>query len=437
MLYPAENLIETEMKISIKSLISFTLGIALFAGFQGGRYFMQNRLQEVGIAAAMALFLYAALQSAFVTKNFRWSWWCFVPPVFILAVMGCYSVIYSFNANTICLPSFMASREYMLIFIAPAVYLLYQSGYEIKRIEHTFVIVLVALLFHYLFHYFTMDMRAAFLSSDPTVASLVVYDEWRGYRLKAPTSAIVILVLYSGIRLFQPGKLFTKSLFLFLICVCFYIWSFFMPRQIIAVLVLTLSLYPLWFSRPNRTNLLALGIPLAVIVLIMVCGKVVHNFENAEGGEMRMASYRTAWQIFSAHPVLGFGRDSQYSKTYQDIFGEHFHPSDIGIFGIAFKYGLVGIVTYIYLNLNIIFRLIKVKWCYRKHHGKQNPLVWSLFIYITAMFLILIIQPALSYAQGLTVASFCMGYTACYFEEMGLRQSNVQRSSGRYGSAVV
>ncbi len=424
------------MKISINFIISFILGISLFGGFQGGRYFMQNRLQEVAIAAAMALFFYAALHSCFVTRNSRWSWWCLVPPAFILAVMGCYSVIYSLNANTVFLPSFMASREYMLVFIAPAVYLLYQSGYDIKRIEHTFVVVLVALLFHYLYHYFTMDMRAAFLSSDHTVANLVVYDEWRGYRLKAPTSAIVLLVLYSGIRFFQPGKLFTKTVFLFLICTCFYVWSFFMPRQIIAVLVLTLLLYPLWFSRPNRINLLSLGIPLVLIGLITVFDTVVHRFENAKGGEMRMESYRIAWQLFSEHFILGFGRDSQYSKTYQDLFGEHFRPSDIGIFGIAFKYGIVGITAYIYLNLNIVIRLIKVKWCYRKKYGRHNPLIWALFIFMTSMFLVLVLQPALSYAQGLTVASFCMGYTACYFEELGLRQSNVLCVSVRNESAV-
>ncbi len=421
------------MKISIKFLISCTLGLALFAGFQGGRYFFQNRLQELGIAAAMALFVYAALQSAFITKNFRWSWWCFVPTVFVLAVMGCYSLLYSLNANTVFLPSFMASREYMLVFIAPAVYLLYQAGFEIKRLEKTFVFVLVALVFHYLFHYFTMDLRAVFLSTDHTVASLVVYDEWRGYRLKAPTSAIVILVLYSVISLFQPGSLGKKAVFLSLLCACFYIWSFFMPRQIIAVLVLTLLLYPVWFCRPNRTNLLALGIPLVFIALIALSDTVLYRFENAEGGDMRMTSYKIAWRIFTEHMFLGFGRDSEYSKTYQDILGEHFHPSDIGIFGIAFKYGLVGIVTYIYLNLNIVFRLIKVKWYYRRACGMHNPLVWSLFIFMTAMFLVLILQPALSYAQGLTVASFCMGYTACYFEELGIRNSHVQNHIQKRG----
>ncbi len=425
------------MKISIKFIISFILGIALFAGFQGGRYFLQNRLQEVGIAAAMALFLYAALQSAFITKNFRWSWWCFIPPAFILAVMGCYSFVYSLNTNTVLLPSFMASREYMLIFIAPAVYLLYQAGFDIKRIEHTFVLVLVALLFHYFYHYFTMDLRAAFLSTDHTRAGLVVYDEWRGYRLKAPMSAIVILVLYSGIRLFQPGKLLTKTVFLFLIFTCFYVWSFYMPRQIIAALVLVLVLYPFCLSKPNRINLLILGIPLALIAIITVSDNVLHNFQNAKGGDMRMAGYKIAWQIFSEHIILGFGRDSEYSKTYQDIFGEHFHPSDIGIFGIAFKYGVIGVMAYVYFSINIAFRLIKVKWCYRKMYGKHNPLAWSLFIYMTVMIFVMIMQPALSYAQGLTVAAFCMGYTACYFEEMGFRHSKVQHISGKHMSVIA
>ncbi len=413
------------MKISIKFIISFILGIALFAGLQGGRYFLQNRFQEVGIAAAMALFSYAAIQSGFVTKSFRWNWWCLAPPAFILTVMISGSVAYSLNANTNILPSFLASREYMLVFIAPAVYLLYQAGCDIKCIEHTFIVVLVVILFHYIYHYLTMDLKAVYESIDHTVSKLVVYDKWRGYRLKAPTPAIAILVLYSGVRFFQTGTLLKKSVFFFLICVCLYVWSFFMPRQIIAALVLTLMVYPLLFSRPNRINLLVLGMPFVFTVLISVYDILLYHFESANGGEMRMDNYKIAWKIISEHLILGFGRDSEHSTTYQDLFGRHFHPSDIGILGIAFKYGVVGAVVYTYLNLNIAFRLIKLTWCYRKCYGRHNPLVWSLFIYVTAMFFLLALQPAFSHAQGLTVASFCMGYTACYFEELGLRHSHV------------
>ena len=57
------------MKIGGRSLISVSLFIALYTGFQGGRYFFANRVQEIGILCVLALFIYGAVMTAFKTTK--------------------------------------------------------------------------------------------------------------------------------------------------------------------------------------------------------------------------------------------------------------------------------------------------------------------------------------------------------------------------------
>ena len=68
------------MRITLKTAISVAIFIALYTGFQGGRYFLANRVQELGILCAMVLFMYGAVMTAFTVKSpdFRWSWWVWV-----------------------------------------------------------------------------------------------------------------------------------------------------------------------------------------------------------------------------------------------------------------------------------------------------------------------------------------------------------------------
>jgi hypothetical protein len=406
------------MKIPVTLIISFALLIALFAGFQGGRYFMKNRFQEIGIASAMFLFIYAGVQTAFISQKMRWNWWFFTPILLILFIIGCYSLIFAFNAKTPIFPSMMASREFLLIFIAPSVYMLYRSGLTLQQIERIFIATLVILLFNYLFHYFHMDLKAAFFSDDPTIHHLVSYDEWRGFRLKAPTYPIIILMLYSIMRFFQPASIKIKLGCLLCLLLCGYVGSLVLARAVAATLILAIFLYPFCFSRPNRINLMVLVLPIGIFAFYFTFDFIIHHFQSAGGGEIRLDSYKIAWDNFLRHPFLGFGQSSGYSKTYQDIFGPKFFPSDLGIIGMAFKYGIVGIGLYIYFDFFLLLRLTKVNWFYRKLKGMHHPLVLALVIFFISLTINIFLQPGLAYAQGITVGSFSMGYTACCFEEI-------------------
>jgi len=416
------------MRITHKSLIDIALVLILYAGFQGGKYWLSNRFQEIGIALAMTVFLYGAIQLAMNQnkryKNemcpnkpeIRWAWWFWTGPLLILYLMISPSLSFSLKENTAFAPSFFGTREFLILFLAPAIYFIYKSGYAIERLEKVFVISLIIVIFNYLFHYFRIDLESAYFSTGYT-SYLVTYDEWRGYRLKPPLIALVLISLYSCIRLFQAKGWLKKLALIGLLLIIGYIWFLLKARSQMATVVLALILYPLFFSRPKRINFLILIGPLAIFILLTLGGLIINKLTQAEGAEIRGHSYSIAFKNIQKYPFFGYGQSSAYSKTYQDIFGRKFFPTDLGIIGITFKYGGIGAAIYLFFNIYIFLRLMRTNWYYGSVHRRHNPVLWSLFIVFIAVSINLFLNPVLAMMQGLTTAAFAMGLTACYRDE--------------------
>lgn len=407
------------MRINVKTVISFCLILIFYCGYQGGKYFMNNRIQELGLALTLALYFYGAVFTAFTDRTIRWAWWFWSAPMFAGYVMISSSLAFSINADVDISPSLFATREFLIVFLAPALYFLYRLGFSLKDLEKIFILSLIIIIFNYLFFYFTVDLKAAYFSTG-YMSYLVTYD-WRGYRLKPPTMGLIILTYYGLIRLFQPSKPLKKIGFLMIIGLVGYVWSLIMARSQMATLAMALVLYPILFKRPNRMNLFILVAPMGLMLLIAVSDILIDNFMHAEGAEVRAVSYKIAWDTALELPFVGYGQSSGYSKTYQAIFGPKFFPDDLGLVGMTFKYGFFGLALYVFFNFYIATRLLKVNWYYRKLYGSHNPVIWSLFMLMTALTINMILVPALAYMQGLTTASLSMAITACYYEEFGLR----------------
>ncbi len=401
--------------MKIKNIIDVTFILIFFAGFQGGKYFLNNRFQEIGIALTLGLFLYAAIKVAMSGQKERWAWWFWSAPLLVLYTMGIASITFSVYSDTPTMLSFFATREFLIVFLAPAIYFVCKSGYPVKRLERILMISLVIIIFNYLFHYFRIDLQAAFFSSDGYMEYLITYDEWRGYRLKPPTFALFIITLYICMYLFQKKPLLKKCLWFLVLCIVSYIWFLIKARSQMATLALAMMVYPFLFSRPKRINILLLVAPIALSVIILVSGILIENFVNKD--RVRAKSFNTAIENIYKYPILGYGQGSNFGKNYQDIFGPKFFPSDLGIIGITFKYGFTGAFLYVFFNFFLFKRLIRANWYYRHRYQEHNPLIWALLIWITAMTINLILNPGLAYMQGLTTASIVMGLTACYQAE--------------------
>ena len=402
--------------IDTRPIICLLLFIAIFAGCQGGRYFMANRLQELGIASALALFALGAWRSLFTIDTATWRSWLLTPLCLILGIMGISSLVFAVNFGGNALYSFFSAREFLLGFVGPGIYLLCRSGLPVAMVEKTVRFTLVALMVNYLFFYFTMDLKAAFFSTDHTVSNLVTFDEWRGFRLKPPLFAIMVGLLAALISLGQARSAGAFSWALLVLALAIFIWSIVMFRSTLATMVLAILLYPVFLRSSNRLPFIVSLAPLAVLAAPLVFQLMLDVFLGSDGGNIRLKSFQLAFEHIPRHPLFGAGEDNAYGATYQDLVGKYFYPDDIGLVGTVYKYGLAGAGLYLFMHFKIWQRLWAANIHCLREQGRINPLLWGIFMWLTALAFNLVLNPGLAYAQGITLASIGFALATLYLD---------------------
>jgi len=411
----------TPVRVTIDSrpIICVLLFFAIFAGCQGGRYFMSNRLQELGIACSLALFALGAWRALFLLDTATWRKWIFTPIILIGGIMGISSVVFVINYGGNPLYSFFSAREFLLAFMGPGIYLLCRSGFPIKTVERVLYFTLFALMVNYLFFYFTMDLQEAFFSSDHTISNLVTFDEWRGFRLKPPLFAIMVGLLAALISLGQARSAGSFLAAAVVLGLAVYIWSIVMFRSTLATMLLSMMLYPLFFRSKNRLPIIVALVPIGILAAPLVFLVMLEIFLGSDGGDIRMKAFQHAFNHIPQHPVFGAGEDNAYGDTYQDIVARYFYPDDIGLVGTVYKYGFVGGFLYLFMHFKIWKSLWAANISYLEAEGKMNPLLWGLFMWLTALAFNLILNPGLAYAQGITLSSTGFALACLYLHQNG------------------
>ena len=400
------------MRLSLNPLISLLLLIALFAGLQGGRYFLANRLQEVGIFCALLVFALGAYASLFKLDYDSWKRWVYLPILLLGGIMVVSATTFLVQYGGNLLFNFFSAREFLLGFLGPAVFLIVRAGYPIEKLQSVILFCLLLISLNYLYFYNTMDLRAAFFSSNHTVSALVTYDEWRGFRLK-PSMVAVMLSILTGMMLIRQFRSLGSVLFAAsLIALAVYIWTIVLFRSTLATMLLGLVIYACFLARPGRLHAALLALPIVVIASPFIVSAAGDFFLGADGGSLRMKSFKLALDTLSSHPILGVGEDSVYGVSYQDIFSKTFFPSDIGLIGVAFKYGLVGVGLYLYMHVLIFVKLWKANIRVRKAEGRTDPILFAFLVLLTAQSFNLVLIAGMAYAQGITIASLSLAY-AC------------------------
>lgn len=390
---------------SLVPLLAVLLFIALFTGFQGGRYYAGNVAQELGTLCSGLLFLIGAFTSLFHIERREWNRWVIMPVALMLFITCVWGALFAIRFGGNPLYNMMASREFFFVLLAPGIYLCGRSGMRQDTIEKVVWAVLIASMLNYLFNYYRLDLSEAFFSKDHRISALVTYDEWRGFRLKPPLFAIMIALLAAFSLLINKAGLRFNFFALAVIALSLYIWSIVMFRSTLATMLLAVFIYPLFLSRPNRIQFLMVMMPLIAIAAPVIFELLYQNFTGAEGGNVRLESYRLALHEIPKRLFFGVGEDSAFGQTYASLFGPKFFPSDLGLVGITFKYGVIGLLIYLYFHFGILFRLCKTNWLIIQSNNKANPLIWALLIFFCAQTFNLILNPGLAYAQGITVAA--------------------------------
>ncbi|MEH6585727.1 MAG: hypothetical protein V7720_04165 [Halioglobus sp.] len=394
--------------LNIQPLVCGLIFLAIFAGCQGGRYYMANRLQELGIFSALALMALGSWRAFFQLDMASLRAWVLKPLCLIFGIMVISSLAFYVNFGGNPLYSFFSAREFMLGFMGPGVYLLCRTGLPISVVEKTVGFTLIALMLNYLIFYFTLDLKSLFFSTDHTLSNLVTYDDWRGFRLKPPLFAIMVGLMAAFISVGQSRRFLAWVISLSVMGIAIYIWSIVMFRSTLATMALAMCLYPLVFSSKNRIPLVVVMAPLVILCVPVGFELMLDVFLGSDGGSLRKKAFELAFEQIPGHFVFGAGEDNAYGATYQDIVAPYFYPDDIGFVGTLYKYGAVGAMLYLYMHAKIWSQLWAANISYTRAHGHLNPQLWAIFMWLTAMAFNLVLNPGLAYAQGITLAS--MGF---------------------------
>ena len=391
--------------LNIQPLIYGLLFLAVFAGCQGGRYYMSNRLQELGIFSGLALMVLGTWRAFFQLDMATLKAWVFKPLGLIFGIMIISSLAFYVNYGGNPLYSFFSAREFMLGFMGPGVYLLCRTGLPIAAVEKTVSFAFIALMLNYLFFYFTLDLPSLFFSTDHTVSNLVSYDDWRGFRLKPPLFAIMVGLMAALLGVGQSRSILTWIGSLAVVSIAIYIWSIVMFRSTLATMILSMCLYPIIFASRNRIPLVVVLSPLIILCIPVGFEVMLDVFLGSDGGSLRKKAFELAFEELPGHFFFGAGEDNAYGISYQDIVAPYFYVDDIGIVGTLYKYGVVGAFLYLYMHFKIWKQLWAANIKFSQIHGHLNPLLWAIFMWLTAMAFNLVLNPGLAYAQGITIAS--------------------------------
>ena len=391
--------------LNIEPLVYVLLFLAIFAGCQGGRYYMANRLQELGIASSMGLMVLGTWRGFFQLDFGTWKTWVLKPVFLIFGIMIISSLAYYANYGGNPLYSFFSAREFMLGFMGPGVYLLCRTGLPLDLVEKTVRFALVALMLNYLAFYFTLDLPSLFFSNDHTLSNLVTYDDWRGFRLKPPLFAIMVGLMAAFIGVGQSCRPLPLMISISVMSIAIYIWSIVMFRSTLVTMALSMCLYPVIFASRNRIPLVVVMSPLVILCIPVGFEVMLDVFLGSDGGSLRKKAFELAFQQIPGHLLFGAGEDNAYGATYQDIVAPYFYPDDIGLVGTLYKYGVVGAFLYLYMHAKIWLRLWAANIKCVATRGRINPLLWAIFMWLTALAFNLVLNPGLAYAQGITLAS--------------------------------
>jgi hypothetical protein len=410
----------------LKPLLCLLLFIAIYAGLHGGVYYFKNRFQELGIAASLLLFVLGAWFSLFELKQSVWKRWVYYPVILALGIMSVWAVVFYLRYDTNVLFSFFAAREFLFILLCPAIFLIWRSGLDVITIRRLVWFTFFFLMLNYLFFYFTMDLEAAFFSNDTYLNSIVTMDDWRGFRLKPPLYAIMVAILMSLMMIFSRISLWHTLAAIVTLGVGAYIWSIVQFRSTLASMALAALIYPFLTAHYNRLPLFMAVLPLGIIVVYLAATLVLSGEgPSAAGDEVRAKAFAAAFESIAQKPLMGAGQASGFTITYQQLMGAKFFPDDIGIVGMTYKYGFVGVALYMYMHFLILYQTWKTNWQYREIVGCHEPLMWGIFIWMCAQTLNLVLNPGLSSAKGITVAA--IGFALCGIYKYMLESGELAR----------
>ena len=367
------------------------------------------QLRPVSLLCVLALFSWLVISVRF---DSRWVKRVFLPAFGLLFLMVLYAYVFTLRTDAPLLPSILSQRDYAYLLLGPIVYLLYLRGWKLRDFQQTFLAAVFLTVAGLAAYDVALSSRSLLLSGSFFTLNLgEVSDQSSIYRL-VNTSAL-FLAVYLGGRLLQIKDAAWWGAALAAMALSAAILAISLPRGLLASIGAALLVYALFLSRPDRAKLALITLPLYATVIALTLPYFSNAFVDTFGQDRtyvaRVEEAQKARESFLEYPLLGFGSDSVQSISFQDLFG-HFYPSDIGLLGVAFQYGLVGVALYLLFGVWLCLDLLRLLWSHTDRlEGKQRTFLWALFVICLSFLIASPTQAKLLYGTGLPIGAFAWG----------------------------
>jgi O-Antigen ligase len=386
-------------------LVSF-MGSFGFFGF-----YPAFHIELITESCIVLLYLWLALS---IPIDSRWFLYIFLPAFGLAVFILLYAYVFTIRTDAPLLPSIVAQRYYVYFLIAPVTYALRVHGWKLADFRRVFVLAMLMSVASRVVADFTLSPRSLLLSGDLFAFGLNQIYSDQAYLLRRLDLSVLFSALYFGRRALQVRSVYMIGTYVTITLLAVVLLIVDVPRVLWASAVFAAVLYGLFLARPRRARMFIVLLPLFALIIFLSVPQIGAAISGLFGEELsytvRVGSSQTAWEVVSKHPLFGMGQDSAGSVTFQELFGETFFPSDVGLLGIAFQFGAAGLLLYLFFCGWLFVNLLRTLWSYGEGaRSAEWTFLWALFIMDLAIMIGSPIQARFIKPEGLAIAAFSLG----------------------------
>jgi hypothetical protein len=272
-------------------------------------------------------------------------------PLIVLPVLNAWQAERVFGQPMIY--GILAQRQSYLILGAWFIVIaLRRNLVPLRKIESYFILAMYVMLAIMYFFYLFIDPNK-FAETE-----FVVYSFSKGWVYKFPNGVTAGLLIFSFVKIILQDK--TRYLVPFLICIWYFIYYGQDRSQLVFIVVTLLFLYINTVSLRRKffygfTSLVFIAFAAVAIALFNpdLYSRYIELYTNASSIFTKNSSTESSTNIrfveaviatkgFNEHPVLGNGvLSNQWYDGYFRYY-KYFYPSDVGILGNLYVFGMVG-----------------------------------------------------------------------------------------------
>jgi O-antigen ligase len=424
-------------------LAQVLLFLSLLGGFGFLGFYPAVHIREIAEISVLFLFSWLALSTRI---NSKWFLYVFFPAFGLMIFVLSEAYIFTLRVDSPLLPSVISERDYVLFLLAPIIYMLGIRGWRLADFQRVVVLAILSAMISRIIADLTIGPSLLLSGSFFTLKLDEIYGE-QAFLLRRLDLSILFSALYFGRSFLQAKDSFLKGLSFIIMALSCVLLLVSTPRVLLASTVIALVLYGVFLSRPERVRRFAILLPLCALIIVLQVTGLETLFASVFGEDpsysTRRESAHIAWNVVQKYPLLGMGQDGAepilyylgfgQSVSYEGLFGAHYYPTDVGLLGVAFQFGLVGLLLYVAFSAWLVVNLLKLLWTYTGSpngvNSREKVFLWALFIIALTITFGSLVQARFIKVEGLSIAALSLGLLWSHKRDAdGRHRKNVQRS---------